>query len=906
MLHTRNYEGIIEASHRSTTTTLGMAAGDVFHGTMDKVQAHDEETQGSGSGSGFSDISALENETDEFGRRLLQHQRDAQRMNALRSDQQAFRKARPRVRVAEALEREDRERERSAGQNHPRIGSEGSNESEPPVTVPREWGRRARRQTDWMRKILEPSETSENAEGLVERDVNAIIPRRTRYSGDLDWEAEDEPLQSVEDTPPSMRRKRLSTPPSSMRHMNTTLKNNTDFDDGDFTAADLLASTPAVTPRTQKIDELTWREIQNVERERVTTRTLGEIAERSPNGALRRSSSSRIRERAIAEAMATNASSIPRPVTATGNSRSPTRLPRRLRSPQRLKENVPPNGEVNMNGSPSKGSATVGLTNHAAQAVNTQKNPQRPKHHRNDSMSLLRKLARVSSMSPSPANERKKSDTVARERKTSADDPGPLSAKTTNSDCVADSRPPTQDAKEDDWGFGDLLHNKQSEAVNNAETEPKGATVDEDVDMTPMPQDQAQEAKTPVVTGAWVDTTLQTESTSPVFQTIAKADPNSLSNSIKEAFKLSARTSAHDLRRINSEPAKPKSALEAILRETRNQQNDQTLGESTIQSLEDIAHPQFDLTDPTITFDADSADAPAEALSGGRALTQLEKDRRQEDLAMEGLNKHLKAARASIKDANRGLRRVENRIETVQEEVPVLRTTSTTSTNSTTKATTITTNASDGLCATCGRVHGSLWYGLWSEFRSCFYVYDSRSKYLGVPIGIRFTWLGLACIFWLLWYISESVLCGFYCHPNYTWYARNISPNAPRYPFVIPTLILRPFRFLWGPAWDFVFEAFGLAWWEEFLEDITRPAAFGGPVGPPYGKYKYMTSNSRRTDTGLGLGKATVRRAFESVVPTVSRNEWVATATTTSARVVRSVVDAVDEVGSMWDDEFVS
>ncbi|KAK3690778.1 hypothetical protein LTR37_019000 [Vermiconidia calcicola] len=900
MLRTRNYEGIIEAPHRSTTTTIGMAAGDVFNGTMGKVQAHDEETQGSGSGSGFSDISALENETDEFGRRLLQHQRDAQRMNALRSNQQAFRKARPRARVAETVEREDREREGSAGQNHERIGSEGSNESEPPVTVPREWGRRARRQTDWMRKILEPSETSENAEGLVERDVNAIIPRRTRYSGDLDWEASgDDPLQSVEDTPPSMRRKRLSTPPSSMRHMNTTLQNNNDIDDGDFTAADLLASTPAVTHRTRKIDELTRREIEHVERERVTTRTLGEIAERSPSGALRRSSSSRIRERAIAEAMATNASSIPRPVTATGNSRSPTRLPRRLRSPQRLKENVPPNGEVNMNGSPSKGSATVGLTNHAAQAVNTQKNPQRPKHQRNDSMSLLRKLARVSSMSPSPANERKNSDVTARERKTSAEDPGPLSAKTTNGDYVADTRPPTRDAKEDDWGFGDLLHNKQSEAVNNAETEPKGAAVDGEVDMTPMPQDQAQEAKTPVVTGAWVDTTMQNEYTSSVNQTINKADPNSLSNSIKEAYKLSARTSAQDLRRINSEPAKPKSALEAILRETRSHQSDQTFGESTIQSLEDIVHPQFDLTDPIITLDEGSADAPAEELGGGRALTQLEKDRRQEDLAMEGLNKHLKAARTSIKDANRGLRRVENRIETVQEDVPAVLRTSTTTVTTTAKHH---AKSVDGPCATCGGLYHSVWYGLWSEFRSCFYIYDSRSKYLGVPTGIRFTWLGLACIFWLLWYISESVLCGFYCHPNYTWYARNAHPSAPRYPFVIPTLILRPFRFLWGPAWDFVFEAFGLAWWEEFLEDITRPAAFGGPVGPPYGKYKYTAT--RRANTGLG--KATVKRAFESVVPTSSRNEWVATATTTSARVMRSVVDAVDEVGSMWDDEFVS
>ena len=75
---------------------------------MDKVQSHDDETQGSGSGAGLSDLSALENETDDFGRRLLQHQRDIQRLNnALRSDQPAFRKARPSAPLVHQLELKD-------------------------------------------------------------------------------------------------------------------------------------------------------------------------------------------------------------------------------------------------------------------------------------------------------------------------------------------------------------------------------------------------------------------------------------------------------------------------------------------------------------------------------------------------------------------------------------------------------------------------------------------------------------------------------------------------------------------------------------------------------------------------------------------------------------------------------
>lgn len=49
---------------------------------------------------------------------------------------------------------------------------------------------------------------------------------------------------------------------------------------------------------------------------------------------------------------------------------------------------------------------------------------------------------------------------------------------------------------------------------------------------------------------------------------------------------------------------------------------------------------------------------------------------------------------------------------------------------------------------------------------------------------------------------------------------------------------------------------------------------------------------------------ATLRKAFSHTRP-IMRNEWLATATATGARVARSVLDVVDEAGSMWDDEFL-
>jgi hypothetical protein len=87
--------------------------------------------------------------------------------------------------------------------------------------------------------------------------------------------------------------------------------------------------------------------------------------------------------------------------------------------------------------------------------------------------------------------------------------------------------------------------------------------------------------------------------------------------------------------------------------------------------LEDIVHPNTDPTDTTLTFDANGGyDDAVDDLDLGRTLTQAEKDRRQEDLAIEAMNKHLHAARTSIKDADRGLQRVENKWETTSHMEP--------------------------------------------------------------------------------------------------------------------------------------------------------------------------------------------------------------------------------------------
>lgn len=708
-------------------------------GAMNKIESHDEDTKNSGSWSGLSDLSA--DATDDFGRRLIQHHRDEKRLRD--ASRQPFRKAMPRPRIAEAILREERERDRQVeSPDHQRTGSSGSNTSDPPVTIPKEWGRRARRQRDWMKKIVEP-DTVETGDAHLQKpdlDENAIWQHKTAFTGDAHWRT-DEPVT-----------------PSSLRHMNTTFHPSATPEDNDFTSVSLLASTPAPPrPRQQrKIDELTRREIEDIERQAHTSHILDEMDQRSPNGSLRRTSSNPLRERAMSDERAASPSKLPRPVTApTPQSPSPSRIPRHQRSPHKDKENTQPNGDTKV-----------------------------AKHNRQDSMNLLRKLARVSSMSPRP--------------KSPNGEPAQVKAEV-----------PVD--------------------IANKNTEP-----------------QKEQAARSISNGSW----------GAQFEGLVAQEPVPSVSTIPE-------------------PQQPpaKSALEDIMREKNEQ-----YGESTIQSLEDIVHPNVDPTDPTITFDFDTAAAAAAAANESEqqddhaeSLTQEQKDRRQEDLAMEGLNKHLRAAHTSIKDASRGLRRVENRIEAAQEShqaAPVP-----------TPSIAITPlNAdSNGFthCAVCGGGYHSVWLALWVEFRSLFYTWDSAARF-----RVRFTWLGAWCLGWLIWYLLESLTCEFYCTPQYAYPGMRFPApgiDTPRFPFAIPMTLLQPWR----------------EYWAEGLDALRLTVE----------TYLYELTHEMPLDSGVPPLSATVRMPFSRTHGAAGSKTWASVAAATSVRVAQSLMDAVDEVGSMWDDE---
>lgn len=286
----------------------------------------------------------------------------------------------------------------------------------------------------------------------------------------------------------------------------------------------------------------------------------------------------------------------------------------------------------------------------------------------------------------------------------------------------------------------------------------------------------------------------------------------------KEVFQKSK--SLRDPRRVISEPPHPKSALEAIVNEAK-ENHDPQYGENTIASLEDIIHPNLESTISTLNNTPEAAPKReervyrpsrlAEAMGADDSpdknrrtedLRQAE-DRRQEDLTLEALNKRLTTAHSTLTDANRGLRRIENRIEGVdgddaKERKPAgADKTGTKSVLSQKTATKGAQSASAAIpvsapsatvvqgvhvCARCGG--HSLWRGLWGEFLGNFYTHSEGR-------GYRFTWLGWLLLLWLLWLTAELSLHDVYADYMY----------GPIFPFVAFNVTVRTVLSLFGKGW---------------------------------------------------------------------------------------------------------
>ena len=725
-----------------------------------------------------SALSELEDDAeDEFEKRMIQNARDERRLNqALGGRPQAFKKARTHPRVGLTLDNLERNSAAAAGadaqvkfQSPP--SSSGSTRSDPALRAPATWGRKGRTNRSWMRTI-----TYEEEQG--QQQPQTPVPADDSIHDHFDQQDASLPHRSVPDSP--------------LSHKGTP--RNDESQEWDLTfelnEASMIASTPYI-PRNTVLDDIRQREAESL-REQATQPSQ---PSQSPKRRLRARTHS---WQSIGKAQ---------PVTGIGNQDSPVAMYRSVESIATVDREVAATPQVVP--------------------------PRRIPSRREDSQDLLRRLARVSN-TPSPrqaapsrpesappaqlntSSQTVATDTAQSEAQSASVEKVPVPAQTPNEAAA----PSTVQQEQD----------KPKEAERSSEPAPAPEATGDDarsVDATPMPKERpVLNPKTPVVTGAWVDT--------PGPRTVQRpgVTSRSRSRSPRKASPPRQRPSEKGSAPVAEEPSEavaieplrphlPKSALQSLVDEAKSKARRPSVdyGDSTINSLEDLITP--------------SAESPMEedTLQGLQLPTETprneaERQRQQELLHLHRMNDRLRAARTSIRDASRGMKRVEDQVEHVEEgengeKVKVISRTCP--------------------CAIDGHIQT---FSMWKWSKGLFW--EQRLKILrqasGSPWRIwgGLTGLSICLILLFTWWMSEEIAwyvpgrlpllrqrkltdllhSEMYCQPMYAYsspYPFSVNANAPKYPFVIPTLIYRTFIQSWWVPISSFFSWIGATMWACFF-----------------------------------------------------------------------------------------
>ncbi|KAI9868888.1 MAG: hypothetical protein M1830_005487, partial [Pleopsidium flavum] len=432
-----------------------------------------------------------------------------------------------------------------------------------------------------------------------------------------------------------------------------------EISDEDFTARSLqISNSPPIRIKNSTLDRIRDREIENLERRAVTTSRLVEIREKTPKEQLRgRSPSLPMDEPQVQPDAATDQSQTTLSSTSGNQHDScPTEDGNRIpNTPVVIYRGTTRNVE--------KGSE-VARSNHGQNEKD-----KRPGHQSQDSLALLRQLARATSASPIPSPAKETSDQHKQ--------PAYQAEHEEHLPATSQPKKDSETAKRNDT--------IESTKPEDPERTP-ASNIQEKVDTTPQRPRQSVPLKTPVVTGAWVDTPLPSggRGRGPPLPTPADIeDMKDLIGVDEELSRLGIRDlisnpsksqpggqndDLDDRPPKHKQPEKPKSALTTLLDDARrnalperagaNAEEDLPLGDDTIQSLEELIADDTDL----ITLLRLDEDRLSLVSPEGRPLTQKERERQIEMLAYDRMNARLKALGLSIHDAKRGISKLAQQV----------------------------------------------------------------------------------------------------------------------------------------------------------------------------------------------------------------------------------------------------
>lgn len=704
-----------------------------------------------------------------------------QRIDNTRSARpQAFRKARPRGKGSLTMANLQRitpvQAPDPARVQYESPGSASSGASERQLNYPREWGTKGKRSSSWLRRI-----TMDSAEQR----------QRANMGEDVDWlqAAADEPLPSVEDSPLSHRGSARGTPASTYKR-NDSLERilKSELSD-DFTGRDLIASTPAVVSRNTALDEIWRRELEipldegleEIEVDESVYLTSQPEHHQSLSGG-QSSRSGPANRVSVTQTKQQYTSGLSQTWTHPAE--------QDIQLPKRTQRSITPVGASANRGNRVPSSPIAPKSPHSVGAVDrevipqVQKSPRRPGHHREDSQDILKRLSRASG-TPSPARDMN-SGNAASSKQTG-------SSQQTTSDAGV-SRQRSTDAlkrqsKELAQNIARRSEAKRDDAQQELQQQRGTSTLSNRRAVEPQSKNSTAQGlgpKTPTVTGAWIET----PKTGTVRQPAEYGRTSSLKkDTVAGPSKSGPSPAEQPASKPPTEPSLPSSALAAVVDEARenfNQNEGEGLGEATIQSLEDLMSP----TGEHSMLEEDTLDNLE--LPSTKPTTAAGKAREQEIRQLKNMSDHLRSTQRGLRDVRHGMTRVENQVAETKEP------------------TTSTSASSRGIGShNCDRPLSVVW----RQTKSFFYTHDNGKR--------RLTWpsiFGLVFLAWLatefsLWYVLSTPsiptptktihFSGLYCQTTYAtgMEGYGIGHEAPRMPFVTPTMLFRPFQFIWTPLW---------------------------------------------------------------------------------------------------------
>jgi hypothetical protein len=573
--------------------------------------------------------------------------------NARSARPQAFRKARSGARGRLTLENLERIPLNPSNLNLP--SSQGSTRSassgraslsDPPLNVPREWGSKGKRSSDWLRRITMDS-------------AGQISGART--IGEVDWlqAASDVPIPSVEDSPLSRRGSTRGTPASSLRRQNDSLERiqaSELIDDLDLTNDSFITSTPAVYSKNSALAEIRQREVDIGLEESETAYVTPPVE--APQR--RKLSQSRLSITRAKPAANTNSSGWAHPAEQD--------IPISRRA-QKEQTPIAVSTHTAAAGPPSpislhKSLHTVGTVNRAVKPT-IQQSPQRPGHRREDSQDLLRRLSRAASGTPNsgkppakpldpPINNTPEKASAKAKQNTGL----PIHDK----DGGIDTKKQTSEESFASNVFAQASDRKIARTKAAAQLASQPASQSSQIvsaDETVLSATTHLEAKTPIVTGAWVDTPKPaprqepTPPHSPAKRLASAAESQRLM--VSEGVTRSKQTNRLTQPTEPAEYVLPSSALAAVVDEARRHLGQETiedLGEATINSLEDLMVPSHE--ESMVSSEEDTLDLhQALDFPSNKTVTTAGKLREEERQGLRRLSETLRKTERRVREANR-------------------------------------------------------------------------------------------------------------------------------------------------------------------------------------------------------------------------------------------------------------